>query len=81
MNLQQIDKINDIKSFEDYIDILKIDYLYFIEMHLDSISYERDGNCQENASIFKKNLVPKGDQKAAPLTSRIKFGGTTIIEN
>ena len=50
-------------------------------MHLDSISYERDSNCQENSSIFKKNLVPKGDQKAAPLTSRIKFGGTTIIEN
>ena len=35
MNLQQIDKINNIKSFEEYVDILKVDYLYFIEMHLD----------------------------------------------
>lgn len=42
MNLQQIDKINNIKSFEEYVNILKVDFLYFIEMHLDQISYERE---------------------------------------
>jgi hypothetical protein len=34
-----------------------------------------------NSSFFKRHLVQNGDQKAAPLTSRIKFGGTTKLEN
>ena len=34
-----------------------------------------------NTNFFKRHLVQNGDQKAAPLTSRIKFGGTTKLDN
>ena len=42
MNLAQIDQIKDFKSFEEYSDTLQADYLYLIQMHLDSMSYERE---------------------------------------
>ena len=42
INLAQIDQIKDIKSFEEYTESLTADYLYLIEMHLDTISYERE---------------------------------------
>jgi hypothetical protein len=40
-----------------------------------------ENGANNNSSFFKRNLAPNGDQKAAPLTSRIKFGGTTKLEN
>lgn len=42
MNLSQIDQIKGLKSFDQYMDALSIDYINLIETHLDSISYERD---------------------------------------
>ena len=42
MNLNQIDQIQGLQSFEQYLDSLNIDYLNLIEMHLDNISYERE---------------------------------------
>ena len=42
MNLNQIDQIKGLNTFQEYIEALQIDYGCFIEMHLDNISYERE---------------------------------------
>lgn len=67
MNLNQIDQIKGLNTFQEYIEALQIDYGCFIEMHLDNISYERE----------EQKRSPQG----AALTSRVNLGGTTRMEN
>jgi len=42
MNLNQIDQIKGLKSYDQYMEALSVDYISLIETHLDNISYERD---------------------------------------
>ena len=55
MNLNQIDQIKGLKTFDEYTEALQVDYLGLIETHLDNISYERDDQKDSSmANIFKQ---------------------------
>jgi|TARA_B110000305_G_C19257516_1_gene547838 hypothetical protein len=56
MNLSQIDQIKDIKSFEEYLDVMQISYQHLIDFHLDNLQEKID---QGIGTFFKNKFAVK----------------------
>ena len=56
MNLSQIDQIKDIKSFEEYLDVMQIGYQGLIDIHLDNLQEKID---QGIGTFFKNKFAVK----------------------
>lgn len=56
MNLSQIDQIKDVKSFEEYLDVMQISYQCLIDFHLDNLQEKID---QGIGTFFKNKFAVK----------------------
>lgn len=93
MNLNQIDQIKGIKTFQEYIESQEIDFMQLLQIQLNAYYFEIENQNQskelQQISNMMMNRLNKGASQPRESasgnmvlnTSRVHLGGTTNFNN